>query len=140
MKKAITFMMYALLAIFAVSCSDDDGDWERMKWSVGEQTTATVKQTDGHTFTIPKEGGTVVLNCTNYIPWISMAGFSSPIDDETDITVTETSHCATSWADVKVADHTLTVIVQPNATEGQRNVNLQLTAGDVFCYFTFIQL
>lgn len=128
--------LFALLCI--ASCSDNDGDWDPMKWKMDTQATTSGIQQSGTTFTFPKEGGTLTLNCSNYQPWISV--ITLPTGERVDIYGEDDSkHFKTSMLEVTITGHTLTATMQPNTTGETRVASIQLSAGDVFCYFKFEQ-
>ena len=49
-----------VLPFFVSSCSDEDGDWDPMKWKT------EVKKSSDDYFHVPPQGGTYVFYCTNY--------------------------------------------------------------------------
>jgi len=126
-----------LVAATFAGCTEYDGDWDPMKWST------EVKASKDGSVDVPKSGGAYVFKCTNYGGfWLSSAAeeaegksatFYADSDGNTwqDIT--------TSWAKVKAEDGVLTVTIEPNTSETERQLNVCVTAGDIFDYFDFKQ-
>jgi len=133
--------LYAAMTLLATAtftgCDDDDGDWDEMVWSVDVK---TIK--DGF-IKVPNSGGTYSFACKNYSGfWLSgiteTTGTQKSLyssDDESN-----TAHSITSsWATVSVEGNTLTVKIEPNESEQSRCLDVEVTAGDIFDNFVFIQ-
>ena len=104
MKKKLLLLMLLVLPFFISSCSDDDGKVDPMKWK-----TEAKKSSDGY-FHVSPEGGTFVLQCTNYNDfWITgiteqeakgeEKKFTPAIDDHKHFTITS------DWTFPKLARH-----------------------------------
>jgi hypothetical protein len=136
--KRLIFILFALLPIVLPSCSDDVvGEWDPMVWQLSESK-SKLKTT---TFEVSAAGETYNFYCKNYSGyWVSnirvdgeyVAGLGLTDDfDESNVT--------TTWCDVVVNGHYMTVTVKPNTSGEARNIALCVTAGDIFDYFTFKQ-
>lgn len=65
-KEFFGVLFIAFLTVAGLTaCTDDDGDWERMKWKT------EVKMENGHVISVPAEGGTYQFTCQNYSIWFS---------------------------------------------------------------------
>lgn len=139
MKKIVLFA--ALIGVLSfTSCSDDDGDWSPMKWKTSVRT-----EKDG-TINVPSEGGSYVFVCTNYKrPWMSdlkeiidgkETYYSRPCDDNPNSAYS----IASPWLTAQWKDNILTVTVKPNETGKEREMEVGVTAGDIFHTFTFKQV
>ncbi len=135
MKKAILAMTLAMAFILG-ACSDDDGDWTPMKWK-----TSVVKEKDGK-ITVPTQGGNYVFICTNYNkPWMSSLKeiiegketYYRPHNDNSFYSI------ISPWLTAQWKDNILTVTVKPNETGKEREMKVEVTAGDIFDTFTFKQ-
>lgn len=124
------FVVFVIVTGLA-ACSDDDGDWEPMKWKT------EVKMGKEHSISVPVEGGTYRFTCTNY----GRFWFSSIYEEgryvEPGFYDVERIVGEWSWAEVK--ENVMTVIISPNDTGNQRSVEIGTTAGDIFDSFTFNQ-
>lgn len=130
--------MTVLFTSMFIRCDDVFvGDWDEMKWLTDVKTAS-----DGYV-EVPAEGGTYVFTCKNYSGfWLSDAtevvGTSKqiyyPREGGNDVFNIETS-----WATISSADAKLTVSIEPNTTANSRQLNVVVTAGDIFDYFNFRQ-
>ena len=93
MNKKLLLLILMVFSLFISSCSDDDGKVDPMKWK-----TEAKKSSDGY-FHVSPEGGTFVLQCTNYSDfWITgiteqeakgeEKNFTPPYDDLKHFTIT----------------------------------------------------
>jgi len=111
-----------------------------MRWK-----TSVVIEKDGK-IAVPTQGGSYVFVCTNYNkPWMSdlkeiidgkETYYNSPWDDNPDSRFSITS----PWLTAQWKDNTLTVTVEPNETGKEREMEVMVTAGDIFDTFTFNQV
>ena len=54
-------LFIAFLAVAGLTaCSNEDGDWESMKWKTD------VKMEKGHSISVPVKGGSYLFTCRNY--------------------------------------------------------------------------
>lgn len=137
--KNVLLVVTLVVAFVLGACSNDDGDWTPMKWK-----TSVVKEKDGK-IAVPSQGGSYVFICTNYdSPWMSdlketidgkETHYSLPYDDNPDSRFTITS----PWLTAKWKDNTLTVTVEPNETGKVREMEVGVTAGDIFDNLSFKQ-
>lgn len=137
--KNVLLVVTLLVAFFLGACSKDDGDWTPMRWK-----TSVVKEKDGK-IAVPTQGGSYVFVCTNYNkPW--MSNLKEIIDGkETYYNIRwddnlDSNHSITSpWLTAQWNANTLTVTVEPNETGKEREMDVTVTAGDIFYTFTFKQ-
>lgn len=136
------------LGLFS-ACSNEnkalDGNWSPMKWKTEVK---TVKDKGGRYIKVPKEGGTYTFKCMNYGNsfWLSQAeeiqeGKSNRYFAGQSNSVNRDSWYSlkTAWSDIKRVGPNLVVVIQPQGQGSERILNLSVTAGDVFDYFTFKQ-
>ena len=138
MKKNLLLLFLMVLPFFVSSCSDEDGDWDPMKWKT------EVKKSSDDYFHVPPQGGTYVFYCTNYSSfWVVSAtekvargeekSFSPNYDDNKDASIT------TDWLTAKSEGNILTVTIQPTTLDANRFMKVEVEAGDVFDEFYFKQ-
>lgn len=131
MKKELLLLILMVLPLFIASCSDDDGKVEPMKWK-----SETKQSSDGY-FHVSSQGGTFVLQCTNYSDfWITgiteqeakgeEKKFSSPNDDHKHFTITS------DWATATQNGNTLTVTILPTTSDANRYIKVSVHNGDAF--------
>lgn len=136
MKKKLLLLILMVLPLFISSCSDDDGKVDPMKWK-----TELKKSSDGY-FHVAPEGGTFVLQCTNYSDfWITgiteqeakgeEKKFTPPFDDQEHFTITS------DWATATQNGNTLTVTILPTTANGNRFIKVSVQNGDAFDEFKF---
>ena len=136
MKKKLLLLILMVLPLFISSCSDDDGKVDPMKWK-----TELKKSSDGY-FHVAPEGGTFVLQCTNYNDfWITgiteqeakgeEKKFTPAIDDQKHFTITS------DWATATQNGNTLTVTILPTTANGNRFIKVSVQNGDAFDEFKF---
>ena len=129
MKKILPILL--LIGMLA-SCSKDDGDWEPMKWKA----TSSVKEEKG-SFIIEAEGATVTFICKNYSsPWIGGARIGNQY-----INPDENGYKSLKgeWFSARITDNQLEVVINKNNTPMARAFLLEVTAGDIFHTFQFVQ-
>ena len=130
MKKILPILL--LIGLFA-SCSKDDGDWEPMKWKA----TSSVKEEKG-SYIVESEGTTLTFICKNYDkPWIVGARignqYINPDGNFSNLTLKG------EWFSAKITDNQLEVVINKNNTPMARAFLLEVTAGDIFHTFQFVQ-
>ncbi len=103
-----------------------DGDWDPMEWEPKH----TVYD---DAYTIPANGDTVVFTCKNYTPWINSASINY------ENTNSDHKHIEGEWLSALFDDNKFTIVFTEN-TGAERNVEIIVTAGDVFDNFIFTQL
>jgi len=145
MKKLLSIIIALMAMITFTSCEKEalDGDWESMKW---EKTSyPTEKYQKGTYYTVPKEGGTYTFKCKNYAGlWLCnvlevVAGYGtnketyySPEDDNP-----KKLDCEV--AKVSVEKNVVTITIAPVSEHTSRKIYLNVTAGDIFYDFRFLQ-
>ena len=138
MKKKLLLLILMVLSFFIASCSDDDGKVEPMKWK-----TEVNQSSDGY-FHVSPQGGTFVLQCTNYSDfWITRITeqeakgeekeFTPPYDDHKHFTITS------DWATATQNGNTLTVTILPTTSNANRYIKVSVHNGDTFDEFKFRQ-
>ena len=118
-----TLLLFFLTTLF--SCSKD---------TVDELHRATFKWTTDYTgdprnITVPAEGGTYKLVCTNY----QTLRFASMSVDDSSVTSGEVvilTGIVSEWSSAKLTGNTLTITIKPNTTGKKRKVNFWLRADD----------
>ena len=135
MRKISLLLLCVILSVFPVGCGGDepDGKWAKMKWNVP----SGLSQVDG-IYMVPSSGGTYKFTCKNYKPWIGHVieynVLMPPIEDF--------HFCEGEWFSVTCDNNDVIFTFQPlgNDDEESRELEVVLTAGDIFDYFTFRQV
>ena len=139
--------LFATLLLFAGimslgSCGKDGGDWDAMKWEENNYE-KTLTPNFGKAIGVPQSGGTYTFKCKNYKSfWIEYV--TEQVGDKTiknipsydDKPYSEIKGCYTSS---KVEGNTLTVTFEPNNTQDGRYIRANVSAGDIFDKFIFLQ-
>jgi len=124
--KNVTFVALLLgLLTTLFSCSKD---------TVDELHRATFKWTTDYTgdprnITVPAEGGTYKLVCTNY----QTLRFASMSVDDSSVTSGEVvilTGIVSEWSSATLTGNTLTITIKPNSTGKKRKINFWLRADD----------
>ena len=121
----------AAAAALLCSCSQADGDWEKMKWS------SDIGKFDRQNIAVPAEGATCTFVCTNYsrfrINSVTEDGkyFGESSDDP--------FNSDGGWFSVHIEGNTMTVAISANDSPRDRSLTVGVTAGDIFSMFTFNQ-
>ena len=124
--KIVTFVALLLgLLTTLFSCSKD---------TVDELHRATFKWTSDYTgdprnITVPAEGGTYKLVCTNY----QTLRFASMSVDDSSVTFGEVvilTGIVSEWSSATLTGNTLTITIKPNSTGKKRKINFWLRADD----------
>lgn len=124
--KNVTFVALLLgLLTTLFSCSKD---------TVDELHRATFKWTTDYTgdprnITVPAEGGTYKLVCTNY----QTLRFASMSVDDSSVTSGEVvilTGIVKQWSKAELTGNTLTITIEPNTTGKKRKVNFWFRADD----------
>mgnify|MGYP000888888712 CR=1 FL=1 len=94
-----------------------------------------------NTISVPAEGGTIHVTCTNYDSFWFPAGAvtvdGQPFKDPNLKALG--SVLATPWLKAIISKNVMTVVVEPNTTSKVRTTRLNITAGDIFSWLTFEQ-
>ena len=124
--KNVTFATLLLVLLTTLfSCSKD---------TVDELHRATFKWTSDYTgdprnITVPAEGGTYKLVCTNY----QTLRFASMSVDDSSVTSGEVvilTGIVSEWSSATLTGNTLTITIKPNSTGKKRKINFWLRADD----------
>ena len=124
--KIVTFVALLLgLLTTLFSCSKD---------TVDKLHRATFKWTSDYTgdprnITVPAEGGTYKLVCTNY----QTLRFASMSVDDSSVTSGEVvilTGIVSEWSSATLTGNTLTITIKPNSTGKKRKINFWLRADD----------
>ena len=137
----MTCLLLAMVACTLASCSEDDGDWEEMKWDT------SVKAGKDGVISVGSEGGTYEFKCKNYNPWLcSISQFEDGMEGEVFDRNTDDNryadqgmYIAGTWLTAKCSDSTLTVEIKPNESQKEHKMTVEVTAGDIFDSFVFRQ-
>ena len=137
---AVFGILLSIAVMPLVSCSDEDGDWEEMKW------TTSVKKDKGGVISVGSEGGTFEFKCKNYSPWMTSVKQKEDGQQEQTFYVEgddgyrdQNLYIEATWLTAKFTGHTLTVTILPTTSQNQRTMTVNVTAGDIFDSFTFCQ-
>lgn len=118
-----TLLLVLLTTIF--SCSKDtDNDIHKTTFKWTSDYTG-----DPRNITVPTEGGTYKLVCTNY----QTLRFASMSVDDSSVTSGEVvilTGIVSEWSSAKLTGNTLTITIEPNTTGKKRKVNFWLRADD----------
>ena len=124
--KNVTFATLLLVLLTTqFSCSKntiDDIHRTTFKWT-------TDYTGDPRNITVPAEGGTYKLVCTNY----QTLRFASMSVDDSSVTSGEVvilTGIVSEWSSAKLTGNTLTITINPNTTGKKRKVNFWLRADD----------
>ena len=124
--KNVTFATLLLVLLTTqFSCSKntiDDIHRTTFKWT-------TDYTGDPRNITVPAEGGTYKLVCTNY----QTLRFASMSVDDSSVTSGEVvilTGIVSEWSSAKLTGNTLTITIKPNTTGKKRKVNFWLRADD----------
>lgn len=123
-------LFIAFLAVAGLTaCSNEDGDWESMKWKTD------VKMEKGHSISVPVKGGSYLFTCRNY----GCIWFSDLQENGDYIVLDDFYQIRGKWVTADVDNNVLTVTISPNDSGKQRTVLIGVSAGDIFDSFTFNQ-
>ena len=124
--KNVTFVALLLVLLTTqFSCSKntiDDIHRTTFKWT-------SDYTGDPRNITVPAEGGTYKLVCTNY----QTLRFASMSVDDSSVTSGEVvilTGIVSEWSSAKLTGNTLTITIKPNTTGKKRKVNFWLRADD----------
>ena len=135
-------LLVALLTVFSLlpiisSCEKTTlvGKWEPMKL------VSDTNLKGQNTISVPAEGGTIHVTCTNYDSFWFPAGAvtvdGQPFKDPNLKALG--SVLATPLLKAIISKNVMTVVVEPNTTSKVRTTRLNITAGDIFSWLTFEQ-
>lgn len=143
MKRIMIFSMLIVALLSGLTSCEDrlDGDWDEMLWSCRE-----MPLNDGHV-TIPAEGDTLHISCTNYNGvWFVVDGNFKFIDENDSIVPDSVQpsflKISNGWIKAVILPKQpsdITVTIQPNTTGAVRRDSFTVTAGDIFHEFVFTQ-
>ena len=124
--KNVTFATLLLVLLTTLfSCSKntiDDIHRTTFKWT-------TDYTGDPRNITVPAEGGTYKLVCTNY----QTLRFASMSVDDSSVTSGEVvilTGIVSEWSSATLTGNTLTITIKPNSTGKKRKINFWLRADD----------
>ena len=124
--KNVTFVALLLVLLTTqFSCSKntiDDIHRTTFKWT-------SDYTGDPRNITVPAEGGTYKLVCTNY----QTLRFASMSVDNSSVTSGEVvilTGIVSEWSSAKLTGNTLTITIEPNTTGKKRKINFWLRADD----------
>ena len=94
-----------------------------------------------NTISVPAEGGTIHVTCTNYdsfwFPEGAVIVDGQPFKDPNSKALG--SVLSTPWLKAAVKKNVMTVVVEPNTISKVRTTRFEITAGDIFAWLTFEQ-
>ena len=135
-------LLIALLTVFSLlpiisSCEKTPlvGKWEPMKL------VSDTNLKGENTISVPAEGGTIHVTCTNYdsfwFPEGAVIVDGQPFKDPNSKALG--SVLSTPWLKAAVKKNVMTVVVEPNTISKVRTTRFEITAGDIFAWLTFEQ-
>ncbi len=126
--KLLPLILICSIAILC-SCNKEEykklGDWDSMEWKPKH----TIYD---DAYTIPADGDTIVFICQNYTPWIDGASTNY------EFTNNNYNHIEGEWFSAFFDDNVFTIVFSENIGV-ERNVKIDVTAGDIFDVFVFTQ-
>lgn len=128
--------LWSLLFVFCLllcSCNDMDGDWESMKWSAKNLSPEDIKYNKStHEIKVSPNGGSIKIVCKNYPSfWFDMP-YESPEPPFKD--------CKGEWYDLSIKQNVMICKFSESGTEVVNDtLNVTVSAGDIFSYFTIIR-
>ncbi len=125
-------------AITLASCNTTEtnelGKWEPMVWETGNPPKKVAR-----TNYVPSAGGEFIFYCVNYVPWfegaVANGKYYYPPREKNDFNT-----LTTEWAKAEINGNKLKVTFDANETGMERQLTLEVTAGDIFDTFNFKQL
>ena len=137
LKKNLLLTLLAVFSLLAIttSCEKTTWEWEPM------QLVSDTNLKGQNTISVPAEGGTIHVTCTNYESfWFSQNSVTVDKQAFKDPNSTAISpFSSTPWLKSAVNKNVLTVVVEPNTTSKERTTRFEITAGDIFAWLTFEQ-
>lgn len=135
-------LLVALLTVFSLlpiitSCEKTTlvGKWDPM------QLVSDTNLKGQNTISVPAEGGTIHVTCTNYesfsVDQYSFTVDRHPFKDPNSTTISPVS--LTPWLKTTVNKNVMTVVFEPNTTSKVRITIFEFTAGDVRTRLRFEQ-
>ena len=141
-EKLFATMLLFTCILSLASCSKDDGDWDDMKWEKNNYEKA-LTPSFGKAISVPKSGGTYTFKCKNYksfwIEYVAEQVGDKTIKNIPAIDDKPYSEIEGGYTSSKVEGNTLTVTFAPNETLNGRYVCVNVSAGDIFDKFIFVQ-
>ena len=137
LKKNLLLTLLAVFSLLAIttSCEKTTWEWEPM------QLVSDTNLKGQNTISVPAEGGTIHVTCTNYESfWFSEN--SVTVDGQPFKAPNSTAISpvlSTPWLKAAVNKNVMTVVVEPNTTSKVRTTRFEITAGDIFSWLTFEQ-
>ncbi len=139
LKKNLLLALFAVFSLLAITTSCEKtplvGKWEPMKL------VSDTNLKGENTISVPAEGGTIHVTCTNYdsfwFPEGAVIVDGQPFKDPNSKALG--SVLATPWLKAIISKNVMTVVVEPNTTSKVRTTRLNITAGDVRTWLTFEQ-
>lgn len=127
----IAILLTTLFVITSLTACDDeiDGRWTPMEWESNVNIEDAV--------TVPATGGTYTVACKNYSGfWIA---YHLEAEGKVYALSENYGHCKGDWFSVNIEGNVMTVTVSPNDSGKRRVLQVDVTAGDIFDSFTFVQ-
>ena len=100
-----------------------------MKWTTSSEITK------GNEVAVPTEGAAYSFKCDNY-KWVKLNLCS---EDGVEVKITSDDKIEREWGVIECKDNVLGVTFNSNNSGKDRNVNVKVTAGNIFDSFTFKQ-
>ncbi len=135
LKKNVLLTLLAVFSLLAIttSCEKTTWEWEPM------QLVSDTNLKGQNTISVPAEGGTIHVTCTNYESFsISEYSFTKQAFKDPNSTAISPV-LSTPWLKAAVNKNVMTLVVEPNTTSKVRTTRFEITAGDIFSWLTFEQ-
>ena len=135
LKKNLLLTLLAVFSLLAIttSCEKTTWEWEPM------QLVSDTNLKGQNTISVPAEGGTIHVTCTNYESFsISEYSFTKQAFKDPNSTAIS-PFSSTPWLKSAVNKNVLTVVFEPNTTSEVRITIFEFTAGDVRTRLRFEQ-
>lgn len=129
----IFILLFVLLGVSSCGSDEPDGNWEKMKWT----NVNNLMNVNG-VYLLPEEGGTCTFLCRNYAnPWIesvTVDGVNQMLNNGNSM------EFHGEWCTIKFEGNKLIITTQPlPGSLESRNVDVHVTAGDIFDTLNFRQ-
>lgn len=132
-ERAKTLLLLLVLLVGVTACGSDepDGKWAKMKW----ENVVNLQKVNG-VFVIPEGGGSFTFECKNYNPWLADVIINGVHQDMGE----NWKEYKNDWLEVKAVDKKIIFTFDKiGESMTTRRVEIVVTAGDIFDYFSFQQ-
>ena len=129
MKKIIFVFVSMLCVLTSCNLADDDGVWDPMELRASTEMDAS------RNIKVPSTGATIQVTCTNYQTfWME-----SVLENGNKISQKKLDELSGSWFKLKIKGNMLTAEIYPNNSGKARQLDVGISAGDIFDGVKFYQ-